>query len=338
MKKLKSEKKLCLVCMEEHDVDTVEIIENEIFKDEEVTFSSIYEYCSNGEEYLETEEMIRVNSLSMKDAYRRKVGLLTASDILGIREKYGISQKDLSEVLAWGRATITRYENYQVQDRVHDDVLRKIDSDPKWFLEMLQRAKKKIPEKAFVKYQHEAKAQFKKKKNQYLIDSIYAIYADCNDAMATGNTELNLNKVVEMINYFAENVHSLHKVKLMKMLWYSDTLHYKRNGKAISGLAYRALAMGAVPEAYNQIVSLEGVEFDTVLYGEYIGYKFNSAPGFQVKELTPLEIKTLDDIISKLGHLNKDEIVSKMHEEEAYRHTDNNCIISFSFADKLSID
>ena len=61
MKKIKSEKKLCLVCMEEHDVDTVEIIDNEIFKDEEVTFSAVYEYCSNGEEYLETEEMIRVN-------------------------------------------------------------------------------------------------------------------------------------------------------------------------------------------------------------------------------------------------------------------------------------
>lgn len=52
-----------------------------------------------------------------------------------------------------------------------------------------------------------------------------------------------------MINYLAAKVESLHKVKLMKMLWYSDYLHYKRNGVSISGLVYRALPMGAVPKS-----------------------------------------------------------------------------------------
>lgn len=68
-------------------------------------------------------------------------------------------------ILDWGRATITRYENHQVQDRAHDDVLRKINLDPKWFfLEMLERAEGRISEKAFSKYRHEASSQFKKKK------------------------------------------------------------------------------------------------------------------------------------------------------------------------------
>ncbi|MGO1368501.1 hypothetical protein [Senegalia sp. (in: firmicutes)] len=70
MKKLKSEKKLCLICMEEHEVDIVEMIDTEIFKGEEVTFKAIYEYCNVGDELLETEEMIRANSLAMKDAYK----------------------------------------------------------------------------------------------------------------------------------------------------------------------------------------------------------------------------------------------------------------------------
>jgi len=39
MKKIISERKLCLICMEEHDVDKVEVIESEIFKDQEVTLS-----------------------------------------------------------------------------------------------------------------------------------------------------------------------------------------------------------------------------------------------------------------------------------------------------------
>ena len=51
MKKIKSEKKLCLVCMEEHFVDTVEVVDSEIFKD--------------------MEDMVRANTLSMGAMVRR---------------------------------------------------------------------------------------------------------------------------------------------------------------------------------------------------------------------------------------------------------------------------
>jgi len=143
VKVLKREEKLCLICMQEHVVDIVKVTDTELFKGEEVSFMAIYEYCSNADEILETEEMIKKNSLAMKDAYREKAGLLTSEEIEKIREKYGLSQKDFSVILDWGRSTVTRYENHQVQDRAHDDVLRKVDADPKWFLEILERSKER---------------------------------------------------------------------------------------------------------------------------------------------------------------------------------------------------
>lgn len=338
MKIVKREMKQCLICMEEHEVDTIEQMDIENFKDVQISFDSIYEYCSRADEYLETEDMIRANSLAMKDAYRKKMGLLTSSEIVDIRNMFCVSQKDFSEILEWGKATITRYENHQIQDRAHDDILKKISSDPKWFIEMLKRAEDNISKKAFSKYYHEAREQFNKKRNQYLIDSIQAIYADFDDEITTGCVKLNLDKVVEMINYMASKVKSLHKVKLMKMLWYSDFLNFKRYGVAISGLAYRALPMGAVPEGYDQIVILEGVTFDTVYYKENIAYKFKPTPGFEIKKLDKSEFETIDEIISKFGKLNKDEIVDQMHKEDAYKCTGSNCIIPFSFAKRLSID
>ncbi len=72
MNKIKREKRLCLICMEEHEVDSVEVMDTEIYKGEEVSFRARYEYCSNADEYLETEEMIRPNSASMKDSYREQ--------------------------------------------------------------------------------------------------------------------------------------------------------------------------------------------------------------------------------------------------------------------------
>ena len=54
--------------MEEHEVKTVEILENEMVKEKEVQFKAIYEYCERADELLETEDFIRLNSKSMRAA------------------------------------------------------------------------------------------------------------------------------------------------------------------------------------------------------------------------------------------------------------------------------
>lgn len=312
--------------------------EKENFSDKNLEFSAVYEYCSNTDEYLETEDMIKANNLSLKDAYRRSVSLLTSGDIKNIRAKYEISQKEFSEILDWGGATITRYENHQIQDRAHDDILRKIESDPKWFLDMIKRAKDRLSSKAYIKYYHTANELYNKNRNQYLIDSINAIYANYEEAIMTGGMGLNLNKVIEVINYLAGRVNNLHKVKMMKMLWYSDMLNYKRYEKSITGLVYSVFPMGAVPVGYEQIVLLDGVIYDTVWYDDNIAYRFRPIEGFEIKELSENERDTIDKVISEFGDLKTEEIINKMHEEDAYIFTSRNCIIPYSYAVQLSID
>lgn len=172
MKVLCSEKRLCLSCMQEHIIDVVETEEHETFNGVKVKFSATYEYCTKTDEYLETEAMIKANGLAVKDAYRKAVGLLTSAEIKCIREKYSISQKEFSEVLDWGKATIIRYENNQIQDRAHDDILRRIESDPKWFMEMLERAKGKLSRKLYIKYHNAAYEQYAKIKGGYICKAI----------------------------------------------------------------------------------------------------------------------------------------------------------------------
>lgn len=189
---MNSEVKLCYTCMEEHEVTTVKVEESGSFKNENIDFEAEYEYCSNLDEYTETEEMMRKNSLSQKDSYRKKMGLLTSNDIRDIREQYGISQKEFSEVLCWGGATITRYENHQVQDRAHDDILRKIKADPKWFVEMLQRAKDRIGVKAYTSYYSKASELIKKRSNPYTTGTVSCNYDDCLYSGANGKSETGI--------------------------------------------------------------------------------------------------------------------------------------------------
>lgn len=335
----KKEKRLCLSCMEEHEIMETEIIEENIFNNEKVSFKAIYEYCPNTEEYLQSEEMIKSNDISFKDAYRKKKSLLTSSEIAGIREKYSVSQKDFSTILGWGLATITRYENHQVQDVAHDDILRKMSSDPDWFIELLKRAEPELSPKTFTKYYEQAKKLYGAKRNEYLIDSICTSYVDIQgDGSLTGCTELNLQKVVEVINLLALKVDSLHKVKLMKMLWYSDILNYKRTGASITGLAYRALPKGAVPLGYEQIVLLDGVNYEEIFYEEQVAYKFYCEKGFHTNALTAQEINVIEDVIRLFAKMNTDQLVNKMHEEDAYKYTNPYNIIPYQYANTLSID
>lgn len=96
------------------------------------------------------------------------------------------------------------------------------------------------------------------------------------------------------------------------MIWYGDALSYKRNGRSITGLIYKALPMRAVPEGYEQILDLDGAELDTLTYGDdKVGYKFKTAEGFEIKELMLNEIMILDAVISEVGSINSQEIIER---------------------------
>lgn len=69
MRLVKSEHKLCHLCMEHHEVQTVVLREIEIYKGQDVSFDATYEYCPIADAYLENEDMIRANTLAMREAY-----------------------------------------------------------------------------------------------------------------------------------------------------------------------------------------------------------------------------------------------------------------------------
>ena len=278
MKIIKSEKRLCTCCMEEHEVKTVLVMDHATFKNTGVDYEASYLFCDLAEELFMDEQQMQDNDIRMKDSYREKEGLLTSAQISGIRAKYGISQRDLCVLLGWGGKTITRYESHQVQDKAHDTILKKIDQDPEWFLSLLNEAKNSLSAEAFHKYMEAATSLYEEEQDVYLRKAIEASYARFQgNQMLHGNTDLSLDKVVDVIKYYASSIKvtSLYKVKLMKLMWYADALAYKRRGYAITGLVYQALPMGAVPVGHNSIIDLREVPCEEVDMGETNAYHFS---------------------------------------------------------------
>lgn len=340
MKILRSEKRICTCCMEEHDVKTVQIKEQALFKEREVSFEAVYMYCELADEFYMDEHQIKENDIRLKDAYRRAEGLLTSKEISAIRRKYGITQSDLCTLLGWGGKTITRYESHQIQDKAHDYILKKIDLDPEWFLVLLRDARVNLTHEAYQKYYVTATALYEADQDQYLRRAIQASYAGFSgNLLFNGNTELSLDKVVDVIRYFASSlkVTNLYKVKLMNLMWYADFLSFKKRGHAITGLVYQALPMGAVPIGHNSIINLKDVPCEEEDMGEYNAYHFWLNKDAHFDHISKEDKEILDEVIEKLGKMTKEEIVSFMHKEKAYTETLPKSIIEYKHAENLQI-
>lgn len=329
----------CPFCMKEHEMNIVEEKETTSYKNEEVVFDSLYLHCEECDEYFEDEELIKLNDLRMKDAYREKTGLLKSSDITAIRKLYDISQNDLSLLLHWGGKTVTRYESHQVQEKAHDMILKKISEDPGWYTEILLDSRNDIPEKRFKKYMARALELYKKSDDYYL--RMY-IKSKCSAYMEKpewfGRSELSLSKIVDVINYFAssEDVRSLYKVKLMKLMWYADFLSYKLRDKSITGLPYVSLPMGAVPEAHDSIIKLNGVPCELKDVNGNEAYYFHSNTKY-FPSLNEEDKQILDTIIEEFGKMDREHLVERMHQERAFTDTKPNSVISYEYAKYLTI-
>lgn len=340
MKIVHSENRLCTCCMEEHEVKLVHVMEHASFKNMPVDYEASYFYCDVAEELYMDELQMRMNDMAIKDAYREEQKLLTSKDIIAIRTKYDISQSDLCMLLGWGGKTITRYESHQVQDKAHDTILKKLDKDPEWFLSLLKGAKGSLSAESYRKYFDTATLLYEKSQDLYLRKAIEARYARFQDnQMYNGNVKLALDKVVDVIRYFAASVKvtSLYKVKLMKLLWYADALSYKKRGYAITGLVYQALPVGAVPIGHESIIDLKDVPCEEEDMGETYACHFTLSEATTYPSLTEDDKKILDIVIDKLGKMTKNEIIHFMHKEQAYVETASRDIISFKYADSLKI-
>lgn len=157
--------------------------------------------------------------------------------------------------------------------------------------------------------------------------------------MDHGNADLSLDKLVDVIRYFAssKNVTNLYKVKLMKLMWYADALAYKKRGFAITGLVYQALPMGVVPVGHGSIIDLKDVPCEEVDIGETSAYHFSLTGEKNFSALSKEEKDILDFVIEKLGKMSKNEIIDFMHKERAYVETAPRDVIQFKYAEYLQI-
>lgn len=59
--------------------------------------------------------------------------------------------------------------------------------------------------------------------------------------------DLERRKLFEAIGFFYKNTKKFGLVKLFKLLYFLDMLHFRETGRSVTGLVYTALPYGPVP-------------------------------------------------------------------------------------------
>lgn len=332
---------VCPLCDRTHEVEERRRIATITIKGDKVSYEERFLYCVNADEAeneFVTGSMANENLLNARNGYRVKHGLLTSDEIVAIRENYGLSQVDLARLLGWGEATISRYESKAIQDEAYDTMLRLIKDNPLAALEFL----KKNADKFSTMKRLEIRSKIVEKLDTYgkeflarqAFEAEYASFDTKCDS--NGFVVLNIDKLEAMISYIAERVSHLYKVKLMKMLWYADSLSFKSSGLAMSGLVYRHETMGALPIGHYALMNLERLNVREEACGDY-DYMLHIYPTLDMDYsiLTKADKKILDAVVDKFKDYKSKAIIDYMHEEIAYTQTGQGDIIPFSLAKEI---
>ncbi|ERJ11078.1 type II TA system antitoxin MqsA family protein [Haloplasma contractile] len=332
----------CPFCNHVHLVEKRTRQTQALVKGEVVNYEEIYFLCDESKE--EENEFIPAgimdqNLLQVRDAYRKEKNLLTSSEIKEIRDYYELSQRDFSALLGWGDVTITRYESKTIQDETYDDIMRMVFENPMFALKKLDKHKNRFKDQKFKKIRNKIIDKIEKS-TSYLkkeeIKSLYVNYIEENEF--NGYKEIDIDKVADVIGYFAATVNDLYKVKLMKLLWYADSLYYKRHGKSLTGLVYKHMPYGALPIAFNQIIDLPTVRIEEkLLYNDSVSYKIvpNKNKNINLSNFSLEEVDVLNEIAIKFKDFNSREIVEYMHDEKAYKEIIPFEIIPYSISKEL---
>ncbi len=141
---------ICWECGKKGEFKFVEIEETSEIKDEFITSLHRYYECPNCGELFAPFDDPDYNIRMDFDSYRIQKGFLNTNEIIEIRKKYSLSQRDFAEILGISYSTISSIENGSLHNQYQDSLFT-MSSQPIAFYDLLQKRKNLLSDEKFAK-------------------------------------------------------------------------------------------------------------------------------------------------------------------------------------------
>ena len=299
--------------------------------------------CKECHKDLYVNEIEEKNNERIYELYRAKANIIKPQDIVDLREKYDISQRELTAILGFGKMIINRYERGGVPTKSQSDYIRLlIDNDNK-FIEKVKEAYKNgnINDKTYEKIvSEELNTSIDKEQIQDNIRRYLRYALNRKPDIYNGYKSLDIEKVENIISYIASKVKNLTITSLNKYLWFIDILSFNQRSVSITGLTYQNQKFGPtiIDKKYDEISLLDDKYIREDIETENGNTtKIISNGNYDLDKISDTEKEIIDTIIKILKNKTVTDISELSHREEGWKKTKRLEKISFEYAMNLNI-
>ena len=123
-----------------------------------------------------------------------------------------------------------------------------------------------------------------------------------------------------------------------KLLFYADFIHYKNHGYGITGITYKALPFGPVPERWGTLYSsLPGIDMEEYVYPSgQSGIKLEATENTD-NILNESELSTIENACALFSNMSAGEISQTSHLEKGWiENKGTRSAISYQYAFSLN--
>lgn len=299
--------------------------------------------CNECNQDLYVNEIEDENNERIYQIYREKANIIKPEDIIKLREKYDISQRELTAILGFGKMTINRYERGGLPTKSQSDYIKLLIENDGKFIEKVKEAyeKNSINDKTYNKIiSEEVEKDISKKEVQDNIRRYLRSVLNRKPDIYNGYKSLDLEKVENIISYIASKVKNLTITSLNKYLWYIDMLSFNERTVAITGLTYQNQKFGPtiVYKKYDELSLLDDKYTREDIETENGNTtKIISNNNFNLDKISSSEKEIIDTIIKLLKNKNVTDISEISHREDGWKKTKRFEQISFEYAMNLKL-
>lgn len=295
------------------EVSTTEIKE---FRKEKFQVHVRYYVCEDTREQFTTTEQDTLQFNDLYAQYRIKHGIPFPDEIKDIRKRYGLNYSQISRILGFGVNQYAKYEAGEVPSESNGKMIAAI-RDKNVLSGLLKNCKDVFQPSEYDKML--ASIIMSQEKPDCHLPLHQIIYTDNNRSIFNGYGSKSVPKLFEMVRYIVTKHGEVFPTKLNKLMFYSDFCNYRKTGQSISGLQYRALNFGPVPDHYATIYdNVPDLDKRMIEVHDIVSTLLTCSVVTDFSELSDIEKDSIDYTIGKLKPLSVSEIIEASHKEKCW--------------------